>query len=417
MKILFLADIVPYPPNTGLKIRTYNVLRQLHRHGHEIFLLCFNHRVFISDEKTKEEYRRELAKLCAEAHVFEIPSEGSPFAHYACLGRNLLQRVPYRVARYDSRACAERIRAIAGAHRIDLVHLDKTELHGYARLLPGVPAVPTNHNVESLLFARRAQHEVSWLRGLYSRVQAAKTRRYERDTLNAVPGHIAATDVDAETFRRELGVTTPCAVIENGVDIERYQPLGGEPEPYVLIIGAQSREATGNYDATMWFLDEMWPQARRLAPDLRLKIVGRNPDPSVQAWDGRDGVEVIGFAPDERPYLGKARALLVPLRVGGGSRLKILTAFAMGTCVLATTIGAEGIACTDGVDVKIEDEPEGFARALARLWGDEAERRRLGEGGRRLAERRYDWDLIGDKLDAFYRAVVAGRAPAPGAPA
>lgn len=407
MNILVLADIVPYPPNTGIKIRTYNIVKQLAREGDRVFLVCFNHRVFLRTAEQKAEARRELEKLCAEVHILDIPSERSPLASAWAKLANLFQFDPFRVRRYYSQECVDLIGDLHARHGIDLFHLDKTEFHIYARHLPGVPAVPTNHNVESRLFQRRARYEVGALRRLFAWLQYRKTEAYEKKVLSASPGYIVCTDLDRRYFAEELGIATRAAVIDNGVDVDYYRPLEREGD-YFLIIGAQCKDATANYDATLFFQEKIWPEARKLGVPLRL--VGRDPDPAIRAWGEQDElVEVIGFVDDEREALGQALALLVPLRVGGGSRLKILTAMAMGTPVISTAIGAEGIECEHGLDVMLADEPADFLAAMRTIAQDAEARAGIRRNARLRAERKYDWNLIGDRLKEFYRSLLSER--------
>lgn len=408
MNILMLADIVPYPPNTGIKIRTYNIAKQLARGGDNVYLVCFNHQVFLSQPEQKAQVRRELEKFCAEVHILEIPSDRNPVAAAWAKFANLFQSDPFRVRRYFTQECVDLIRDIQARCGVDLFHLDKTEFHIYTQYLPDVPAVPTNHNVESRLFRRRAKYEVGFLRRFFAGQQYHKTERYEKMALGSVPGYIVCTDVDRDYFRQELGISTPVEIVDNGVDVEAYRPLPGH-DRYFLIIGAQCKDATANYDATIFFMEEIWPEARKLG--VPLKIVGRDPDPIIRRWGEQDElVEVIGFVEDEREVLGRALALLVPLRVGGGSRLKILTAMAMGTPVLSTRIGAEGIECEHGLDVLLADEPGEFGAAMERLARDDAQRDEIGRQARLRAERRYDWNLIGDRMKAFYRSLLQGDA-------
>jgi len=407
VNILALTDLVPYPPNTGIKIRTYNTLRQLSLRGHRVALVCFNHRVLLPDEAAKERCRRALLEDFAEVHILEIPSERNRVSAGLLRAYSVFGREPYRVYRYSSAECRTLVRGILSRAAIDLIHLDKTELFPYAALAPGIPAVATNHNVESVLFRRRAEREVTALRRAFARIQARRAAEYERRVLQRMPAYIVCTSVDAETFRRDLGITSRSVVIDNGVDTAHYRPLDGPKGDYVLLIGAQSREATANYDATMWFYREIWPAIRQGNARVELRIVGRNPDPTVLDLARQDPrVTVSGFVDDEREVLGRARLLLVPLRVGGGSRLKILTSMAMGTAVVSTTIGAEGIECRPGEDIAIGDTPSAFAAHALRLFEDEAARAELQVKARALVESVYDWTVIGAKLDDLYRGLV-----------
>lgn len=411
MNILFLADIVPFPPNTGIKIRTYNILRELHNGGeNRVYLLCFNHRILIPTAQELERCREALQQFCEEVHIFDIPSDASRLSYYGCLIRNLFQSVPYRVARYDSAECSARIRDLMQRANIDLVHMDKTEFYSYAPLLPGKPIVCTNHNVESLLMKRRAQYEKTLARRFFAYLQYRRTERFERRALSATSAYVTCTALDRDHFQKQMGIATRSAVLDNGVDLKSYPRSEVVGSDYVLIIGAQSREATANFDATWFFIESIWPLLLEKCPTIRLKIVGRDPDVSVRALPQKYGnIDVVGFVPDERELLGGAAALLVPLRVGGGSRLKILTAMGMGRVVVSTSIGAEGIDCTDGVDVFIADDPVVFADRVAKVFTDAECQRTVGSAARALMERLYDWSTIGARARKFYSEVVRER--------
>lgn len=408
MNVLFIADIVPYPPNTGIKIRTYNIIKQLSQNKkNNIYILSFNHKVLINTEQEMTRCVNALKDLCKEVYVFDIPSDRNRFSYLCCLAKNIFQTKPYRVARYFSKDCSKTISDILKKNKIDLVHLDKAELYGYKPFLGDLPIVCTNHNVESELMKRRVRYEINLLRRLFAYIQYFKTRYYERKVLNMVDGYLTCTDVDRDFFRGELGITSRQATIENGVDISYYSNSGSLEEDYVLIIGAQNKESTANYDATHYFIRDIWPLISEKEPGLKLKIVGRNPDVTVLELAKKyRNVEVLGFVKDEREVFEKAKALLVPLRVGGGSRLKILIAMAMNKAIVSTTIGAEGIACEDGKNIFIADKPALFANNVLKLIADNNLRRAIGASARSLVEDRYDWKKIGEKLRNFYDTIV-----------
>jgi glycosyltransferase involved in cell wall biosynthesis len=404
MKILFLADIVPYPPNTGIKIRTYNIIKELSNNGNDIYLLAFNHSVFINDASTKKQYQMKLEELCREVHIFEIPSEKNLFSRYFLYLKNFFQDEPYRVQRYYSGECVNKIGDILSRAHIDLCHMDKTEFYKYEGVLGELPVFATNHNIESDLMRQRIDIERSLPRKLFAYKQWKKTEKYERYALNEVTGYVTCTENDVIYFKNKYGTDKPYVVVENGVDCDYYQPLNEKvKEDYFLIIGAQNKESTANYDATLYFLDEIWPIVKK-SIGASIKIVGRNPDGSILDYEKKDNrVEVIGYVDDERDIFRKARALIVPLRIGGGSRLKILTAFGLGKAVISTSKGAEGIHYIDGESILIGDSPELFADHMVRLWFDKRKANLIGESARRLALDRYDWKILGQKLDSFYK--------------
>lgn len=413
MNILFIVDVVPYPPNTGHKIRTYNIIKQLYQNAeNNVFLLCFNQKALVKTDFEMQENIAALQKICKEVHVFEIPSDKNKFTYYKCLAKNMLQFIPYRVERYRSKQCHDQVKNIVYNNEIDLLHLDKTELFEYSRSAANVPVVCTNHNVESELMRRRSAKEINVPRKFFAYLQYIKTRRYEKRNLANVSGYITCTDLDREFIRDDLGVMVKGVTIDNGVDVLHYRSVAnirdkGSKDKFVLIIGAQNKISTANFDATTYFMNKVWPLVAKSNPGLKLKIVGRDPDKSILAYTKQwSNVEVCGFVQDERPYIENTIALIVPLRVGGGSRLKIITAMAMGKTIISTTIGAEGINCVSNENIIIEDNPALFAAEVDRVVNDNGLREKIGGAARLLVEEEYDWKKIGEKLRKYYQDVV-----------
>ena len=183
--ILFIADIVPYPANTGIKIRTYNILRQLSR-VFNVYLIAFNHKILISEKKQLDDAKRSLELFCEEVHIFEIPSDRNRLTYYWCLARNIFSIKPYRTKRYWSNECVKIIKDLSARVFIHIVHFDKTELYEYSKFLSKKPCVVTNHNVESKLMKHRATYEINFLRRMYAFIQYFKTEQYEKKTLGRV---------------------------------------------------------------------------------------------------------------------------------------------------------------------------------------------------------------------------------------
>lgn len=404
MNILFLSDIVPYPPNTGIKIRTFNIIKELFNNGNNVYLIAFNHRVFINTDSEKNRCISELEKICKIVKIFDIPSDINNIKKYSLYIKNLFTCKPYRVQRYFTSNCIDILTEWVKKYNLDICHMDKTEFYIYAKYIVNIPIYVTNHNVESDLMRQRASKEINIARKVFSYLQWKKTQSYEKYALERVSGYITCTEEDRIMIERKYNINTPAIVIENGVDCEYYKNQNCCDKTYFLIIGAQNKESTANYDATMYFLHYIWPLVKKENNSIELKIVGRNVDRKIIKLACLDpSIEIVGYVEDERPYISNARALIVPLRIGGGSRLKILTAFGMGKAVISTSKGAEGIAYTNNHNIVIADSPEEFARAILRLYWSKELAARYGHNARSLVESRYDWRYLGAKLDKFYR--------------
>jgi glycosyltransferase involved in cell wall biosynthesis len=202
---------------------------------------------------------------------------------------------------------------------------------------------------------------------------------------------IAVSEVDREILQ-QLVPGADVRACPTGVDTDYFHPGAPETPGNVVFVGAMDWKP--NEDGAVYFAETMWPKIRAAVPNATFTIVGRNPDPRVRALAGKDGITVTGTVDDVRPYLGAASVVVVPLRVGGGTRLKIYEALAAGKAVVSTTIGAEGLPLEEGVHVVRADDPADFARTVIALLGDPARRRALGEAGRNLVETRYGWARV-----------------------
>jgi polysaccharide biosynthesis protein PslH len=282
-----------------------------------------------------------------------------------------------------------------------------------------VPYVVDEHNVESQIFARYAASigkggvvagagvpdAALGLMKLAFRAQAALLRSYEARAVGEAWGALACSEDDRRLLA-ELSGQRNLAVAPNGVDLAFFgAPVAPVTTGHLVLTG--SMDWPPNEDAAIWFCSEVLGEVRRQVPDARFYVVGRNPTPRVQrlaqpASGAAAEVVVTGTVPDVRPYLAGARCLVVPLRVGGGTRLKIVEAFAAGVPVVSTRVGAEGIACVDEEHILYAETPAEFARQIGRLAADPALGRRLGASARALVEARYGWSAIVGTITAFY---------------
>ena len=247
------------------------------------------------------------------------------------------------------------------------------------------------------------------VRRLYGEANWRKLRREELRTYRDADGVYLCSKVDEQRLLSEApGVRT--AVVPNAADVEYYQPRPTDPPPdgrTVVYFGLLS--TIPNIDGVLHFVQEIWPSIAKMHPDARCKIIGGRPPPSLLALAG-PRVELTGFVPDLRPHLAAAAAVVVPLRLGGGTRLKIVEAMAMGKAIVSTTLGAEGIEAVPGRDILIEDQPATFADAVNRLLADPQLAGRIGASARRLAMERYGWSEAARALDVFYRQILENAA-------
>jgi glycosyltransferase involved in cell wall biosynthesis len=396
-KLLFLCQNLPFPPDGGAMIRSYHTLRLLARQ-YEVTALCFYRRALKPTPEAVREGVAGLAEL-GEVHAFPIPQDGHPPRLALDHARSLVGRRPYTRWVYDSPAARRMVRELTAAHRFEVVHLDSLDLTAFLPDLPPVPWVCAHHNVESQLLRRRSEAE-DGLRQAYIRHQAALMEREERRFC----GHFALNLVVSPEDAKVLSGVAPDGeylVVPNGVDTRSFTPAAPEnPRQGIVFVGGQTWFP--NRDGMEYFARSILPLIRAERPEVEVTWVGRAGEEEVRRY-AEMGVRMTGYVDDIRPYVHRGACFIVPLRVGGGTRLKILDAWALGKAVVSTSPGCEGLQVVEGENMLVADQPETFARAVLRTLDSDDLRRRLEAGGRRTAVEVYDWDVIGQTMLGAYR--------------
>jgi len=404
-ELLFLSQVLPYPPDGGVRIRTFHVLEMLSEQF-EVDALCF-HRRSTRDEGTGvAEGVAALKRIARRVEAFPIPQESSRIRFFRDHVRSLVARRPYTVFTYDSPAFRSRLRSWLANSHYDVVHMDSLDLSRYLPLLTERSVVCGHHNVESELLQRRADTVRSPLRKSYLRLQARLLEREEERWCGRVCLNLTVSERD----KRELEERIPairCRIVPNGVDVDKFRPADpdtDDPRSEIVFVGGCSWFP--NRDALSYFAQDVLPSIRREVSGVRVRWVGRA-DPDTRRRYRRDhGIEMTGYVEDIRPHVHGAACYVVPLRVGGGSRLKILDAWAMGKAVVSTSQGCEGLDARNGKNILIRDEAETFAEAVRLVLRDRELRCQLGREARRTAVESYSWDVIRGKVRTIYGSMV-----------
>lgn len=394
-RLLFLSHTLPIPEG-GAGIRSYNVLRQLSRQ-YEITVLAF-YRKGMEPASGSVARQLELVRGIADVETFPIGQEFSRARFIGDHVRSVSRKRAYTLYAYRSRQFGERVRAHVQSGQYALVHLDSLDLAGYLPLLAGLPVACTHQNVESQLMGRRAALERSWLKRRYMKFQARLLAAQER-RCGSMSTNLVVSDADAEALR-SIAPDARVIVARNGVDTDFFHP-GKLEENGLVFVGPASWPL--NADAMRFLGEEVLPRLRRqLGADVKATWVGRATPAMRQEFAHRFGIDMTGFVADVRPYVWSAACYVVPLRTGGGTRLKILEAWALGKAVVSTAAGCEGLAAFDGENILIRETAEGFADAVFNVLSDTGLRERLGQAGRSTAVRSYDWELIGRTVAEEY---------------
>jgi glycosyltransferase involved in cell wall biosynthesis len=266
------------------------------------------------------------------------------------------------------------------------------------------PTALFQHNVETILWKRKADFEARWLDRIVSKVEYAKMRRFEPEQTRRFHHVIAVSETDRETMSPMVG-REHISVVPTGVDLRKYQydPAARPSGPLVVFTG--SMDWAPNIDGVEFFCKEIWPQVLTKVPGARFRIVGRDPQPRVKAL-ASENVEVTGTVPSIIDHLREAAVFVVPLRIGGGTRIKIYEGMAMGKATVSTTIGAEGLDVQHGRDILLEDSPAGFANAIVTFLQNEEVRRRY-EAAAASTARKYDWSVITEQFVEVLQKTIA----------
>ena len=405
MKILWLNSGLLLPLDKGGKLRTWHVMRHLAAR-HEITYLSFE------DASQTEADRIGMQEVCVRLEtVPRTDADKGTWRFYADAARYLTDSAPYAVAKYRSQAYADRLRQLLAGHAFDLVVCDfLPPAVNMPRNLP-CPSVLFTHNVEAEIWRRHAENAANPLSRALMAQQHRRMLRFEAGALARFDLVLAVSESDARTFARLYpgALRGPVHVVQTGVETGFFTPSPAAAVPTHMVFTG-SMDWLPNEDGMTYFCREILPRIRQMEPDASLSIVGRAPTPAVRKLAEVPGVEVTGRVDDVRPYIARGAVYVVPLRIGGGTRLKIFEAMSMAKAVVSTTVGAEGLPVTSGHDIELADEPSRFAHAVVRLMRDAGARRALESAARQLVMERYDWSAVGRDFErALLRA--AGKEP------
>lgn len=405
-KLLFLCQTLPFPPDGGVAIRSYNILRLLAREYDVTALFFFRRAVRAASQRNLDALRP-----LGGAAMFPIEQEFSrPRLIWDHL-RSVLRGRVYTYYAHESAAFQRALRTVLGQQQFDIAHVDSLDLSYFLDDLNAIPVVVTHHNVESALLARRAKIEDNPAFAGYLRLQSALMRREEQRWCDRVALNVLVSEDDSSALATLVpGART--AVVPNGVDTETFVPVD-MPREGIVFVGGMTWFP--NRDALEWFSAAILPELSAGHTTPKVTWVGRATQGAAEHY-GRQGIEITGYVDDIKPYVHRAACYVVPLRVGGGTRLKILDAWALGKAVVSTSIGCEGLETKDGDNILVRDDPVEFARAVRQVLEDPLLQRHLGANARLTAERRYSWNVIATEMFRRYeeiRTTAGGAAPEP----
>jgi glycosyltransferase involved in cell wall biosynthesis len=402
MKLLWLSHFVPYPPQGGSRQRSFNLIRHIST-KHETHLIALNMQGE-TDERVAE-FAAKLKEYCASVEIWPPPYRWRGARWWAQLAFSPFYRPHYGACALWSPELARRWQAALIRHSGALIHFDSIDLALYLPLTAGFRKVLNHHNCESAMAARRAKQEPNPFKRAYLHNQARKLRRLEEQLCHQFDLNLAVSHLDAQALQAH----DPGAhlhIVENGTDTDYFHPSSSEPEPNTLVFSG-SLDWYPNVGGIRFFCHEVWPKLKQKSPGIRLYLAGRSPSREiVRLAESDQAIELIANPVDIRPWVWKAAVFICPIIDGGGTRLKILDAFAMGKAVVSTAAGAEGLEVSPGIDLLVADRPEEFSEQIVHLLRHDDSRKRLAGSARRVVENLYGWRTVAGHLLQAYQCAA-----------
>jgi glycosyltransferase involved in cell wall biosynthesis len=388
MKMLWVKADFLHPTDRGGQIRTLEMLKRLHTR-HEIHYVALDR----GDPSRAAEY-------CSRAYPIEhrVPAKNTP-AFGGQLLKGMVSSLPVAVSRYRSEAMKRKIEKLSELENFDHVVCD------FLFPAPNMPDLTScvlfQHNVEAVIWKRHAENAPSAAHRWYFEMQARRMKAFEGEVCATVKSVAAVSDLDADRMRKDYRPRRVDA-IPTGVDLDYFTSTRATPRSSDLVF-LGSMDWMPNIDGAEWFVRQVLPLIRKRKPDCSVVFAGRNPTRAVlDLASGNAGIRVTGTVPDVRPYLWGATLSIVPLRIGGGTRLKIFESMAAGVPVVSTTIGAEGLPVEPGTEILIADDPACFAEGCLKLMDDPAGRARMAEAARELVSSRFSWEAVSIEFERLF---------------
>jgi sugar transferase (PEP-CTERM/EpsH1 system associated) len=406
MNILWIKTELLHPIDKGGKIRTYNMLKELKRDHRITYVTLDDGTADSSARERAYEYCHDL--VCVPHEQREKFTAG----FYAELFSNLLSPLPYAIKKYASHELRQEISRRAGD--CDVVVCDFLAPSANVPANLGKPTLLFQHNVEAMIWKRHYEVQNNPLKKAYLFAQWKKMRAFERRMCRSFDSVVAVSQEDSEQMQREYGAKNIFDV-PTGVDTEFFRPSGVEKSAPHNLVFTGSMDWLPNEDAIRYFTEQIMPRIKSQIPNVTLTVVGRNPYSSlVELAKNDDSIIVTGRVDDVRPYMERAAAYVVPLRVGGGTRLKIFEAMAMEKPIVSTTIGAEGLPVTDGAELLLANTPEAFAAAVVRILRDSDRANELGQRAAKLVRAEFGWQKVAERFASICEGTLMAREPSSG---
>ena len=393
MRILFITSQFPFPPDSGWNIRVFNFIRFLSA-KHKITLLSFY------TEKDDPSKFSELSGYCSEIFTIRRSSSYNPLD----LAKGLLTSIPFSVWNFESRKMEKKAKGLFSSKEFDVIQVEDIHMSQYLPWDCSGLKILDMHNVESEYLERFSEIEKNVFKKYYASLTAGKLKKYEISNSKKFDLCLAVSEKDLKTFQL-FAQPKSLEVIPNGVDLNYFSTKGVKADPLTLLFLGKL-DYRPNIDAMFYFMEKIWPLIIKRIPDAKFLVVGKDMPENLKSSLKSKNVILKGYVEDIREVLSSCSVMVVPLRYGGGTRIKILEAFAMGKPVVSTTLGCEGIEVHSGEEILIADTPESFAESVVQVLTYPDLREKLSRTGRKLVQEKYDWEKIIQKLEGIYLRTI-----------
>ncbi|MCY7344764.1 MAG: glycosyltransferase [Pyrinomonadaceae bacterium] len=405
MRILWLKTELLHPIDKGGKIRTYQMLKELKKNHHITYLTLDDGAADADALEKAGEYAHE---------IITIPHRtAAKFSakFYLELTNNLVSKLPYALQKYVSAEMRNAIEKLTGEKKYDVVVCDFLTPAVNLPLNLNAATLLFQHNVEAMIWRRHYEIAAGAPKKALMKMQWRRMFEYEKESCRRFDWVAAVSKEDAETMRGDYGIEN-VSDVPTGVDTEFFAPGGTIEKDEFNLVFTGSMDWMPNEDAILWFTEEILPLVRRQIPQISLTVVGRNPFPKlVEASKKDQAIVVTGRVPDVRPFMEKASVYIVPIRIGGGTRLKIYEAMAMELPIVSTKIGAEGLPLRDGAEILLRDTPDKFAEAVVKLLKDKSFAGKIGEQAAQTVREKFGWQKVADDFAQLCEQAIEVRRP------
>jgi len=390
-KLLWIKADPLHPLNTGGKIRTFNMMKHLKAH-YQITFFSLTHEGSVIEKNEVEQYSHH--QVWAK---WKDAKKNKMRFLVAIIYNFLLSKLPFVIARYTTFTIKEQLEKELSKNNYDCVVCDFLSLSQNVLDINNkneTPYVLFQHNVESKIWERMVDNATNFITRFYLRNQWKRYWKYEKETCSWFDGVISVSKDDSRIFNEEFKLSNIIGDVDTGVDVQYFSKFNWEPEKHSLVF-LGSMDWMPNIDGILNFINNIYPLIKIGIPDVTLTIVGRNPNDKIVSYGKKDNsITVTGTVDDIRPYLAQASVSIVPLRVGGGTRIKIFETMAANIPVISTKIGAEGLPIKDGTNIVLADDDENFAKKTIELLSDSKRASNIASSGKQFVTDNFGWETV-----------------------